>query len=770
MNSNDPLWLAYLRESWGPTPERQRELQALEDQIRAEGPSSRVDIFLANRARGERAYAAKQELEQALHNSGERAARQWLEDAKEAWLRDRDILKSLELKLSDLIKREQNLRDRHNQPKQGSTVRTTLSDGRHPNCMRAQKPADAWTIYVDETGADFDSTELPTNPNRTGRVVALAVPDGVELPDCVGFHAADRTFAEVDEVLQRVLDAPVGILGFSVIDDTARHRYWIGHVLHLVRWTLLQLPVPIDGRKSQVRILIEQRDAYSPQTDLKALAQALESELAALDPPRFKGLALDMGFMGKNHPMNGYVDVVAFTWGSSDWSNKDRLRKSQLQGHCFVKANESSLHHLYLAVTSGGPLAPADWYALCAAADEQEGSFLRRELDRLGKATARRPRQWELYLEEVKMRLASKRYSLAELGSAIAWLQQYADESQIIPGTLRLQLDSSNLSLANHRGQIQDELVFRCLEWVNKLEDEAPQLVAEALLRMASTMTNNFQFNALEEIVENWLAKPIAVAGLLNYGKLHSTRGQMHAFSHDPATAVSCFEAAAESFARLSDPQQVARETHQTGIYEMIARMDAVPFGADGEGASAEVGMVLESIRQLLGNREPEAISRSLSASDQAKRFENHLWLRTLNRFPRQMASARAAYLGNRGKWKIGSDHPWPLILAYRAWLLQDAGETEEARSHLDAAVRTCLDDDHGVTLEWMALVLSAMAQAIGVPLASSDHAAEDGLRKRLQYAPWDALSEFSAEASHGRIPPDRIWVHLAKCLPFNFH
>lgn len=771
MNDSDPLWLAYLWESWGPSPERQRELQALEDEIRAMGPSSRVDQFLAARDRGAKAYAAKQELGQVFRNDGERSARQWLSEATGTWLRDRDILKSLERELGKLIEREHRLRGRHNQPKQRSTVRASLRNGRHSNCLRALEPTNSWTIYIDETGAEFDSTERPSNPNRTGRVVALAVPEGVELPNCDGFHAADRTFAEVDELLQRVLDAPVGILGFSVLDDTARHRYWIGHVLHLVRWTLLQLPVPADGRRSKIRILIEQRDAYSPQTDLKALAQALESELAALDPQRFNGLALEMGFMGKNHPMNGYVDVLAFTWGSTDWSNKDRLRKSQLQGHCFVKAKESSLHHLFLAVTSGGPLAPADWYALCAAAaDEQEGSFLRRELDRLGKVIARRPRQWELYLEEVQIRLSSKRYSLAELGSAIAWLQQYADQSQIIPGTLRLQLDSSNLSLANHRGQIQDELVFRCLEWVNKLEDEAPQLVAEALLRMASTMTNNFQFNALEEIVETWLAKPIAVAGLLNYGKLQSTRGQMYAFSHDPATAVSFFEAAAESFARLSDPRKVAREAHQTGIYEMIARMDAVPFDADGEEASVEVRMVLDSIRQLLGNREPEAISRSLSASDQEKRFENHLWLRALNRFPRQMASARAAYLGNRDKWKIGSDHPWPLILAYRAWLLQDAGETAEAHSHLDAAVRICLDDNHGVTLEWMALVLSTMAQAIGVPLASSDHAAEDGLRRRLKHAPWEALAEFAAEASHSRLPPPRIWVHLAKCLPFNFH
>lgn len=771
MKDSNPFWSAYLWESWGPSPERQSNLQKLEDRIRAEGPSGRIDEFQAERAKGVKAYKAKQELVQVFHAGGEHAAQKWLVEAKESWLCDSNITKSLELELKDEIKRKRNLRERYSHRTEKTKVRTTLRDGRHPNCLRTLEPAETWTIYLDETGADFDSmVERPVNPTRVGRVVALAVPDGVEFADCGGFHATERSFAEVDEVLQRVLDAPVGILGFSVMDDSARHKYWIGHVFHLVRWLLLQLPVPTDDRRCRVRILIEERDAYGPSTDLKAVAQALESEMAALDPERYNELSLEMSFMDKNHPMNGYVDVVAFTWGSSDRLNRDRLRKSQLQGHCFINAEERSLHHLFLALTQGAPLASADWYALCAAADEQEGSFLHRELDRLGKAMVRFPQQWELYLAEVQMRLTSKQYSLADLGSAIAWLQQYADQSQAIPGTLRLQLDSGDLTLANHRGQIQDELVFRCLEWVRKLEDEAPQLVAEGLLRMASTMTNNFQFNVLEEVIEAWLAKPVAVAGLLNYGKLQSTRGQMHAFSGDPFEAVTCFEAAAASFARLSDPRQVTRETHQTGIYEMIARMDAMPFGAHGGEPHDKVEIVLDAIRQLLDNREPEAISRWLSASDQAWRFEHHLWLRAMTRFPLELAGARAAYLDNRDKWKSGSDHPWPLILAYRAWLLKDAGETTEARSRIDAAVAACLLDDHGVTLKWMALVLEALAQAIGVPLAGSDEAIGAELCKSLQHAPWEALAEFAAEATQGGIPPARIWAHLDRCLPFNFH
>lgn len=765
MANDDPLWKAYLWESWGPSPERQRQLQDLEDKIRAEGRPGDADAFRAERAKGVEAYKAALEMGQVFNTGGEDAARQWLTQARGSWLNDRQIYKSLDIALTKRVERQQTLRNRNSQP---SKVRTTLVDGRHPNCLRALQPAASWTIYIDETGAEFDGTaELPTNSNRTGRVVALAIPNGVGLPDCNGFHAVERTFTEVDKVLQRILDAPVGILGFSVSDDTARHRYWIGHVLHLVRWTLLQLPVPTDGRTNRVSIQIEQRDAYDPQTDLTVVARAIESEMAVIDPQRFRGLALDMVFMDKHHPMNGYVDTIAFTWGSSDWSNKDRLRKSQLLGHCFIKANERSLHHLFLALTQGGPLAPTDWYALCAAAaDDQGDSFLHRGLDRLGEALTRYPGQWELYLAEVQTRLMSKRYSLSELGHAIEWLQQNADQSQAIPGTLQLQLDSSNLALANHRGQIQSNLIFRCLDSVEKLEDEAPQLAAEALLRMASTMTNNFEFCALRDAVEIWLSKPVAVAGLLNYGKLQSTLGQMHAFSGDPSAAIPCLTAAVESFARLSDPQQVTRETLQTGIYEMIARMDAVPFDATGNEAET----VLGAIRQFLGSREPDAISRSLSTSDQAKRFQHHLWLRAMTRFPQQMAGARAAYLDNRDKWKDGSDHPWPLIFAYRAWLLKDAGEMTEARSRMEAAVAACLDDDHGVTLEWMALVFSILAQALGLPSAGSDAVAEASLRKRLPHAPWPALAEFAGEAARGEMPSDRIGTHLASCLPFNFH
>ena len=772
MQNNDPLWLAYLWETWGPTPERQRDLQALEDNVRAEGSWQKIDAFETARAKGKQAFKAKQELVQIYDKHGEKGARNWLDDAKDSWLSDQDIEETLRLEIKRKNRRAQSLRNRNSQSSQRSNVRAAFINGQHPNCLRAQKPATSWTIYVDETGSEFDATEdLDAKPKQVGRVVALAVPESVKLADCSDFHAVDRRFEEVDKVLQRILEAPIGILGFSIRDESARNRYWIGHVLHLVRWTLLQLPLPTDGGERRVRILIEQRGAYGPQTDIKAVAQALEGELAALDPLRFQGLMLEMGFMEKNHPMNGYVDVVAFTWGSTDRANKDRLRKSQLEGHCFINANERSLHHLFLALTKGGPLAPEDWYTLCAeASTEHTDSFLCRELDRLGATMPHHTRQWELYLAEVQMRLRSKQYSLNELGGAIAWLKMHAGQSQTIPGTLQLQLASSNLALSNHRGQINDDLVFNCLDLIQKLEDEAPQLVTEAILRMASTMANNFQFNALQEVVDKWLSKPIAAAGLLNYGKLQSTRGQMLAFSGDPVSAASWFKAASASFARLSDPRQAARETRQTQIYQIIALMDAVPLDPSQDKYAAEREAVTNALGQLFENRGATAISRSLAESGQLMRFEHDLWLRAITRFPAQFVEARAAYLDRFAQWQDGSDHPWPLILTYRAWLLRDADRTAEASIVMENAITTCLNSDHGGTLEWMALVLETLAKAIDVTVSGSSPAGELRLRNRLQNAPWQELADFSSEASQGPVPLTRVWAHLAKCLPFNFH
>ena len=169
MKNDDPIWLAYLWESWGPTPEQQRELKALDERIRSEGGAGASSKFREERARGKKAYKAKLELGKVFDTSGELATKLWIFEARKSWLNDHKIVATLERELKKRIEREQNLRNRHSHRVQRTKIHTGLIDGLHPNCLRALKPSDSWTIYIDETGAEFDSTaEDPRTQTKWG--------------------------------------------------------------------------------------------------------------------------------------------------------------------------------------------------------------------------------------------------------------------------------------------------------------------------------------------------------------------------------------------------------------------------------------------------------------------------------------------------------------------------------------------------------------------------------------------------------------------------
>jgi hypothetical protein len=773
MTDNDLIWNTFLRAAWGATPEHLRELREFEEEaLNGRRPADVYQRFVEARAVGEHAHRLAQALKQVFQDSGETAARNWIDEKTRS--HDRRIGKNLNHELGKMIKRKQNYYRRRDEPQSRSSVQTAVVEGQHRNSLRQQRPSTSWSIYIDETGSNFDEAaqKSPSADKAVGRIVALAMPAGTDLLPTEGFHAADVTSSEVDAMLQSVLDAAVGILGFSVQDHTSRHRYWVGHVVHLIRWTLLQLPVPAGNDGCKVQIYIEKRGSFNERTSLDIVRQTLESELSARDPQRYAHLELDLKFMDKSNPMNGYVDAVAFTWGSSSSASKDRLEKSLLLGHCLVDANETCLHHLYLSLNQHGPLAPGDWYALCTAAtSDPEGGFLSRALDRLGYDLQQHLGQWEGYLAEVQLRLHSKQYSLPELGNAIAWLQQHADKTQTLPGVLQLQLSSSNLALANHQGRISRELSLLCLKWVKQLRDEVPQMACEALLRLSSTLTNDFEFDALDQEIEDWLEQPVAVAGLLNYGKLQSTKGQLLAFRGHARQALPYFQKALSSFARLSDPAQAMRESQQTRSYRLIAMMDAALMHEAGS-SNASTQEIITEMMQHFGDRQPEFISSQIAHSVQADRFDHHLWLRAMVCFPNALAEAREAYLKQSVHWQAGQDHPWPLICTYRAWLLCDAGKRVSAQQQLDNAINACMSIDHGPTLVWMAEVLRTLAPALALDLGNEHPslAQREFLQKRLPLAPHAALTAFAVAVSGQTISHADILAHMAACLPYNFH
>lgn len=760
--------------AWGPSPERLRQLDDFAEQALQPGrpPSLHAQLQTVRR-NGEKAYALGQELEAIFHSQGAQAAQAWL-DKKSRVLPHQRMATHLRITLDKLLERQYEQTQRKNaaQAQQyKANVAVQMHAGQHPNSLHRQTPATHWRIYIDEGGSVFDeqADALNASDKDVGRMVALAVPASTQLPKLGNFHATQSNPAQVDQVLQTLLDAQVGILGFSVQDSTARQAYWLGQVQHLIRWTLLQLPVPQNAPACQVQIYIEKGDNYSSADSLHILSTTLESEFRALDPERFRHLQLKLEFMDKGHPLNGYVDAVAFTWTSPASISKDRLKKSQLRGHCLVDAAQESLHHLFLSLSEHSALAPQDWYALCSAASgEREGSFLHRSLARIGAQAEKDGPLWQRYLSDVQQRLAHKQYRLSELGCALAWLKRHTPPQQTLPTALHLLLLANELALHNHQGKAEQNLLEQCLGMAMQLRDEEPALSAETLLRIATACNNQFEFTLVQRTLQEWLQQPVAVPGLLLYGKMQSTLGQIAAFTGQTEQALQQFDAALASFARLSDPAQARREQAQTRSYRLVAQMD----GCQQQGAAAHpVQALVQALQQHLGEKTADGLSRSLAHSAQQRRFDHHLWLRALVHWPQALGSARQAYVQQQPQWHSGSDHPWPLINAYRAWLLHDGGHRAPAQAHMLSAIQACMDDSHGPTLQWMAEVLRTLAHALGLELpedAQPSAAQRQHLQQLLPHAPHAALAAF-ALAGLGTTHA-QLLQHLAASLPFNFH
>ena len=139
---------------------------------------------------------------------------------------------------------------------------------------------------------------------------------------------------------------------------------------------------------------------------------------------------------------------------------------------------------------------------------------------------------------------------------------------------------------------------------------------------------------------------------------------------------------------------------------------------------------------------------------------------------PESLEDACQAYCSQQAQWQSGADHPWPLIDAYRAWLLHDMQLNDRAQEHLQWALESCTDARNGPTLIWMAEVLRTLAQAMGIaPLNQAPStASRTTLRTRLPHAPHLALEFFAGEAATAPISRARLLEHLAACLPFTFH
>lgn len=699
-------------------------------------------------------------LNQISRGASEDEIKDWIERQRSGGQPSRSI-RHLEICAKQEFERQKNNKEKFNAKKDFVLDLPTVSfkEGLHPQSLRSLAASSDWQIYIDETGTDFTTAaqDLEDTDRHLGRVVALAVPSyatlkGLKQPT----HSTDLTHAQVQDLITDILSTEntLGILGATLKQDLYSAN-WMSAVYQLVRWVMLMLPLETQAESNRVRFFIENRSPYTESGSLKGLEDRLASNLKQLLPERFKNLHLSLELMTKDNSYNGYVDAIAHLWGSPDPIKKEMLRATQWIGPCLLQGQGSLgyVERLYRDVSQQEVVSANEWFELCYyAAKEGEGSLLGQLLNQMGETVE--SGVWLRYLAEVQQRVATKDFNSKSLSLALQWLNHYRPLNNDLPPILALQLLSTELAAKNHQGQVDENKIAELFALINRLEDEDAVSACNALLRISVAATNAFDFGSMTSFLEEWVAKPIAVPGLLNHAKLHSTLGQLSAFRGENQQAISQFDTALALFKRLSDPKQASRDSQQTQSYRLFALLEAYP-----EQAQQEIPTYLASLDKTMAW---QPWIRSLARSESSRRFEHHLFLRFLISFPTQTVE-RNTYMDAIEGWKNGAKegHPWMLINAYRAWLLYEAGQQELADDYFALAISECLAQRESKILTWMGHCFIYLQHSL------KGHAIDTIELKEVfsDNFPQSALLELAnAKNNTARLHA------LNTVLPFNFH
>ncbi len=632
---------------------------------------------------------------------------------------------------------------------------STVAAGTAEHRIAALAPSARWTLLVDEGGA-IPARIGDTISGTEGRFVGLLLPGGNELPALEpGWHAVEQPDpAAIDQVVQRVLDAPVGVLGLTLAAlPGGTGDAWITGVLELVHWVCRLLP--LGERDTALEVLVEQRGEWVPAPAWDAMATAVLRTLAETDPARARRLHITLRLVTKtDSPWNGYVDALAFTWTSTQPASRARLRQSGLLDRCLLQCDAPLLRAVQDCLVRGTELSPERWRAIARRPEaHQPGTFLHPLADRLREGLRRDPRQWNIHLESVRSHLDSKSVRLGELGREVAFLASCIPPDASIDPAARLAWVTAQLETANHRGATDDALDATADQLAAALFDELPSVACPADLDRAVRSTNRFDFDAATAALARWIDVPRAVPGLRHWGRVRSSLGQHSAFRGDFARALGFFDEAIAAFALLSVGGE--GERLQTAVYAAIAATD-------------DPGTVPEEARRRIDALLPrglcDATLRTLATEDNpSSRYAHHAVVRWISR--RGEVASQDGYLAARDRWAHGPGHPWAQIELHRALLLRDAGADQETlRRQLELALDAATAADGGPTMHFIALTVVAMSVALGLerPLAFDELVG--ALPSKLPKAPWEAFRQ----GLEGRWTSDARTL-LGSCLPFNF-
>ncbi len=768
------LYQIFMTAAWGATQQRQVDELLFEALQRAPRNKTLHKAALHKANVGKLAYEAgelaKKALQQAV-SKGDTSIDATLANAlaslPEMPTSDRKlVVKHLKMTLEKQLKwlKSNQNKWKKNKGYESKLPVLSLQQDMHPHSLRYLKPAQQWTILVDETGSQFDeeSDALGYGDKTLGRVVSLAIPHRslsklVAAPK--GFHATSATDKQNDELMAKLYATDVGVFGFTMKDTALPYRQrWFDAITHLAYWTVLLIPQDTT-KPTSIKFEIEQKD-YHVHTDLQLIAQAIDSKLKATDAARFANTHVNMRFISKDDsPFNGYVDLIAHTWGSPSPTVRKRLKKTQWEGHCLMHPDQAAIERLYLAVDAKKPLSSEHWYAICAQLhQEPKGALLHQTMNTLGEQVRHHLPLWEGYLQHVMDKLRTKTYRLVELGATLDWLETYKPAYQQLTPIARLYWLSTRLAQLNHQGSVDQALLSEVLNLASSLRNEAADDVCQVILRFATASTNFYEFNVAVSLIEKWLSEDIAIAGLLNHGKMHSTLGQIKAFNGQPAQAIAHFDQAIALFKQLSDQILAKKDIQQTNTYRLIALMDA-----DTNGWQHELWQQFSEFG--VSN---EKIVKKLAKSGHESRYQQHLLLRAFITKPQAFEHEIADYVSQSTDWQMDEDHPWQWIAAYRGYLLQSSN-TILSQDWFAQAINICADEQQGATLRWIGSVMTVWANQLHLAVPQQALSSEylKVSSQQLQQAPHDLLRQWQAlqQQSHAE-----ALSFLQRLVPFNFH
>lgn len=678
------------------------------------------------------------------------------------------LAKKMEYHASRKKRQERNQRLR----KTGKPLSTVSSKRSH--AIQTLDPCTSWDLVIDESGCDF---EAGASGAQVGKIVGLLVPRGCDLPVLKGFHAISALPEEVDQVVQAVLDRPVGVFGISVSDiPEAIGERWMDGVCEVIHWVWQLLPIAANALLTDLYVHIENRGVYDAKLDLKALEREMLRQWARIDASR--KVRLSMCFASKDgHDYLGYVDALAFTWGSPAPESRERLKKSALAGECLQSIGSGrKLRDLRDFYARPELLDGEYWKWLTGMPDSNNtGGLSGYVLKRLAIHCSSSPSKWDEYVSILFDHLESKALDLQVLGRQCAWLVQCRPAGTVLPAVVELMWNVALLANKNHLGQTEcRELVSEIRSLGDSLLEEDARLVCKADLHLAVQATNRFEFEEATHFMERWqdLSRleesfrsvevgqapfrhlgeimPLVV-GLQLAGRVKSTIGQHLAFVGRFAEAREMFRSALIDFDKLSDRASADRDKDQTGTYLAIAAMD------DPECPRTEVVKLVETVLGSLGS----AINAIASSTKAQHKYKHHLLVRYLV----QCGDAKTIsdYIRAAKSMRYDYGHPWPLIQFYRCLMAREHAPQlweEVAKSVWELA----FDSNQGPTVRFIGVCLGVSLGLIDAswPVFGSEMRQ---LREALPLAErrLDLLKRYAES------PPLSPLEAVQALLPFNF-